>query len=636
VIVNVPAPTLTLTANPSSVLSGQTTTLTWNTTGATTCTASGAWTGTRIANGTEVSVPLTASSTYTLLCSGAGGSVQKSVLVTLQAPPPPPPTPTLQFTVNPTSISPGGSAILTWASSNVTDCAASGAWTGAKTLNGSASTGALSTTSIYALACAGAGGSASQSVTVTVVTPVPTVTFTATPTSVISGNSTTLNWSTTNATSCTASGAWSGVKTVTGSEVTNSLSAAADFTLSCQGPGGGASASLHVPVITLALPTVTLSANPTVVATGATTSLTWNTTGATSCTASGGWTGTRATSGSEASSAISVGTSFTLACSGAGGSATANVTVQAQPLVTLTSTASSLSGGGVAVLTWSAANATSCTASNGWSGAQELSGQQLVGPITVPTSYSLTCTGPGGSTSQSLTIGVLTPDPSGPSTEVRLTDVSFVALRGRVGHAGWYRDSDQPRIGGTPAACRVSISGATTSVIFELVDDSAGTHTALTMAPDPDGTGQTSVYQGTLILPASSFTVLVTATGTDGKIYRLASQHFTPSPIAAHFPASIATANAGDTLSLPISLSSYGASRVVHVTLTEASGTLTVLPTIPDQSVGTSGSQVTTTLVLPQSLPSPTILYITVTVTDSSDSTITNSSSLRLDVGTER
>ena len=41
-------------------------------------------------------------------------------------------------------------------------------------------------------------------------TPVPTVTISANPTSVTSGGSSTLTWSSTNATSCTASGGWSG------------------------------------------------------------------------------------------------------------------------------------------------------------------------------------------------------------------------------------------------------------------------------------------------------------------------------------------------------------------------------------------------------------------------------------------
>jgi hypothetical protein len=81
-------------------------------------------------------------------------------------------------------------------------------------------------------------------------------------------------------------------------------------------------------------PVVTLSASPTSVATGGTTALTWSATDATSCTASGAWSGTRPTAGSESSAALSNNPStFTLTCTGSGGQGnrTVNVTVTAAP-----------------------------------------------------------------------------------------------------------------------------------------------------------------------------------------------------------------------------------------------------------------------------------------------------------------
>ncbi len=81
-----PAPTLTLSANPTSVASGSTTALTWSSTNATSCTASGGWTGSRATSGTETSAAVTASTTYTLNCSGAGGSVSQSVSITIATP----------------------------------------------------------------------------------------------------------------------------------------------------------------------------------------------------------------------------------------------------------------------------------------------------------------------------------------------------------------------------------------------------------------------------------------------------------------------------------------------------------------------------------------------------------------------
>lgn len=80
--------------------------------------------------------------------------------------------------------------------------------------------------------------------------PVPTVTLTATPSSVTSGGTTNLLWSSTNATSCTASGGWSGAKTTNGSQSSDALTAATTFTLTCEGPGGSTSASANVTVST--------------------------------------------------------------------------------------------------------------------------------------------------------------------------------------------------------------------------------------------------------------------------------------------------------------------------------------------------------------------------------------------------
>lgn len=60
---------------------------------------------------------------------------------------------------------------------------------------------------------------------------------------------------------------------------------------------------------------------------------------------------------------------------------------------------------------WTAPSATSCTAGGDWSGAKEISGYEIVGPLISARvySYSLTCTGPGGSISKSQTVGVTVP-----------------------------------------------------------------------------------------------------------------------------------------------------------------------------------------------------------------------------------
>jgi serine protease len=82
------APTATLSASPMSVTTGQASTLTWASTNATGCMASGAWLGSKAPSGSQSTGALAASSTYAITCNGPGGaSSTRSVTVTVTAAP---------------------------------------------------------------------------------------------------------------------------------------------------------------------------------------------------------------------------------------------------------------------------------------------------------------------------------------------------------------------------------------------------------------------------------------------------------------------------------------------------------------------------------------------------------------------
>src|SRR5271170_280008 len=82
-------PTVSLQANPTSINTGDSTTLSWTSTDATQLTiAPGV--GTVNAQG-STSVSPSDSTTYTITASGPGGSADSSVRVTVSVPPPPPP-----------------------------------------------------------------------------------------------------------------------------------------------------------------------------------------------------------------------------------------------------------------------------------------------------------------------------------------------------------------------------------------------------------------------------------------------------------------------------------------------------------------------------------------------------------------
>jgi len=80
-----PAPTANLAIAQSSVTSGQSTTLSWSSTNATSCTASGGWSGTLGTLGAQAVTP-TANTTYSITCNGSGGnSPTQSVTVAVTA-----------------------------------------------------------------------------------------------------------------------------------------------------------------------------------------------------------------------------------------------------------------------------------------------------------------------------------------------------------------------------------------------------------------------------------------------------------------------------------------------------------------------------------------------------------------------
>ena len=94
------------------------------------------------------------------------------------------------------------------------------------------------------LVSCGGGGGGEKPVTVT---PIPQVTLTSSASEILVGNSVTLTWSSSNSTSCSASGAWSGSKGLSGSESISVDSATVfNYTLDCIGAGGSTSRSISV------------------------------------------------------------------------------------------------------------------------------------------------------------------------------------------------------------------------------------------------------------------------------------------------------------------------------------------------------------------------------------------------------
>lgn len=250
-------------------------------------------------------------------------------------------------------------------------------------------------------------------------TSAPTVNVTASPNSIVSGSYSVISWTSSNATYCSnnfgGTTSTSGSKTVYPNYTTT-------YTVNCTNSTNSASDSDMV-YVTPAVdpnpvyaPTVNLVANPTSVAYGGNAALSWTSTNANSCYATGGWTGTKTVNGSYTLSNLTTTKTYTITCTGAGGSAYSSVTIGVTsmpdpdpvyaPTVNLTINDNSIPYNGNVILSWSSSNATYCTASNGWSGNKNTSGTETKYNLTSGKTYTITCYGDGGSASKSVSVAV--------------------------------------------------------------------------------------------------------------------------------------------------------------------------------------------------------------------------------------
>ena len=257
------------------------------------------------------------------------------------------------LTLSAPSIELGSTATLTWTSVYATSCTASASgsglsanWSGAEATSGSVVlTPTAAGTQSYTLTCTNAFGTTAAgtaSLPVYSGTPPAVPTLTLGLPAVAVASSTTLAWSSTSATSCTAAGAWSGALATSGSEtITPTAVGPQTYTLTCSnlgGPSTAASVTLTATAETVvpAAPTLTLGASS--IPADTTTTISWSSYNATSCTASGstnaissGWTGVLGPSGQNTVTPVTLGTfTYSLFCTNAAGNSpttTATLTV---------------------------------------------------------------------------------------------------------------------------------------------------------------------------------------------------------------------------------------------------------------------------------------------------------------------
>ena len=240
-------PSITITANPATIASGSSSTLSVTAANATQVVVTGT-DGTSYtlgATGGSQLVAPTASTTYTAKAVGLGGQASATTTVTVAA------VPTVTITASPAAISSGASSVLTVSAANASTVTVTGTDSTSYSLSatGGSQSVAPKVSTTYTATAVGVGGQATASTTVTVAVS-PTVSISAAPASISAGGSSVLTVTAANSATVTVSGSdgSSSSLSATGGTLTVSPASTATYTAVATGPGGSASSATTVTV----------------------------------------------------------------------------------------------------------------------------------------------------------------------------------------------------------------------------------------------------------------------------------------------------------------------------------------------------------------------------------------------------
>jgi hypothetical protein len=392
----------TFSASAATIIDGQSSSLQWSVSGATSLSIDQ---GVGTVTGSSVSVKPSKSTTYTLTATNAAGSSSASFTLTVL--PPVAAKPLIKsFTATPDSITKGDSSTLAWDVSDASSLSINqniGSVTGTNSKDV-----APSATKTYTLTAKNAKGSVSAKATVTV-TPIPKpliTRFDASPASITAGQSSTLSWELSGASSVVIN---QGIGSVTGSSSKSvSPGSSKTYTLTAKNAGGSSTASVTLSVSPAPSKPVIKSfkASPASISVGQTSSLVWEVSGATSLSINQNIGVVTGTNSRDLSPTVTK--TYTLTATNALGSTTAKATITVQPVVvekplisSFSASPASISPGQSSTLSWTVTGADSLSLNQGIG---TVSGSShRVSPL-VSTTYLLTATNAAGSSTASVTV----------------------------------------------------------------------------------------------------------------------------------------------------------------------------------------------------------------------------------------
>jgi hypothetical protein len=266
------APFGSLTATPSSLAAGDSTTLSWTSSGATAGSIDNGIGAVSLPGGSR-KVKINAATTFILTLTNASGTSTYSATVTIAAAA----VPTGTLTVTPATVASGDSVTLAWTSSGATGGSIDHG-VGVVTLPSGSRKVRVDTTSHFVLSLTNATGTTTKTARANVT---PAGKLTASPSTVTQGDSTTLSWTVSaNADSAVVNGGVGKVALPSGSRRVR-VNTTTKFRLTMYNAAGTRVDSVTVTAVPAGAPTGTFAAAPTHVTAGDSVTLSWTSSGAT-------------------------------------------------------------------------------------------------------------------------------------------------------------------------------------------------------------------------------------------------------------------------------------------------------------------------------------------------------------------
>jgi hypothetical protein len=350
--------------------------------------------------------------------------------------------------------------------------------------------------------------------------------------------------------------------------------------LSSCGGGGGASAPPPAP-------TVSLSASPTVISASGSSTLTWSSTNAASCTAGGAWSGSEPTSGTASVTPTSLPATFTLTCNGVGGSGSASTKVAAQgapvaivdtvgavteyAMVRLDGQNSGDSTAAIKSYAWEQ-TAGPTVALSGANGALAIFTAPHVTAATAAT-FSLKVTDDTGASATTTTTISIQPAAPG-DLRVSILSLRFLRAVSDNSHAQFTHTSGPP-LAGSILELAVNLTGAIKTATFKLLDAKGAVLGAPSMSVLGTPSIQPITFVGSITVPSVPFRVSVSGTTGDGQSYAVLSTNLiSPMNMALDFVPAEIQLPAGQTGTSSLSIHNDGQAATFTVHFIDPQGLL--------------------------------------------------------------